>query len=680
MIARFFSRYLLPFTVLASAGVYAGHADAVSTRTFELDTLEELSGGDLKGVSVGSDGTVRAGWTFANTTLTDASASFSILPLSDGSVLVGTSPNGKIMKVTGDRATLFAETGALAVTSMLEGANGTIYAATIPDGKIFKVSGGKADVFSKLSDPTHIWALAWDKGQSAIFAATGPGGRVYRIEMSGSAQVHFKSDEPHIVSLATSDTGELYAGSSGKGILYRITGPGRASVLYDFPGEEVKAIAVARGGAVYAIANDYGEVPEPPQRNPKAPAGPASTTTRPKPGKGSLYRFDSQGRPEKLMNHAEFHYASLALDGDRPYVGTGAEGRVYTADTDHNVTLVADADERQIGGIAFVRGNAVFAGSDPSVFHRVIGHGGNDAVWTSKAFDAGLRAKFGRLSWLASGPLELSTRTGNTQTPDATWSEWSGPLAQPGQVTSPGARFVQVRARWSRDPKSVLSGVTLPFVTENVRPVVLDVSAAQKGATQKTKEGLTASGGEAPKRESVVKITWKIDNPDSDPLRFRLHYRREGQSLWRDVLRDGEVLSKTEYDWDTQALPEGKYRIRVEASDELANPPEQVQKHSLESGPVLIDNTPPVITQFALDGRRLKLKVVDGLGPIARIEVAVNGRLEWRPVAPADGVFDAAEETVDTDLSGIVPAGPHIVTVRAYDAAGNTVMRELESR
>lgn len=673
----------LPALLLTAASLsLAGHAGAVGTRTFELDTLEELSGGDLKGVSVSSDGTVRAGWTSSSAALDGASASFSVLPLADGSTLVGTSPGGKIFKVTGDRATLHADTGALAVTSMIEGAGGVVYAATMPDGKIFKVTSGKADVLVKLADVSHVWALAWDRTKTAMYAATGPNGRLFRVDLSGGSQVHFKSDEPHLVSVAVADSGDVYAGSSGKAILYRVTGPGRASVLYDFGGEEVKSVAVGKGGVVYAISNDYGEPPEPPQRNAKTPAGPTSTTSRPKPGKGTLTRFDAQGRPERLMHHDEFHYMSLALgpDGDRPHVGTGAEGRVYTVDGDHVVSLVADVDERQIGAIAFAKTGAVFAGSDTASFHRVIAQGGADAVWTSKAFDAGLRAKFGRLSWTANGPIELSTRTGNTQAPDGTWSEWSAPLAQAAAVTSPTGRFVQVRARFARDPRAILAGVTLPFVTENTRPVVLEVTAGQKGAVRETKEGLAASGGDAPKRESVVRITWKVDNTDSDPLRYRLQYRREAQTLWRDVLRDGEVLSKNEYDWDTQALPEGKYRVRIEASDELANPPEHTQRHALESGPVLIDNTPPVLTQLALDGRRLRVRAVDGLGPIARIEVAVDGRLEWRPMGAADGLFDAAEEGVDTDVAALVPVGSHIVTVRAYDAAGNTVMRETESR
>ena len=83
-------------------------------------------------------------------------------------------------------------------------------------------------------------------------------------------------------------------------------------------------------------------------------------------------------------------------------------------------------------------------GGDPAVFHRVLARGGADAVWTSKVLDAGLRAKFGVLRWTATGPLEVSTRTGDTQAPDATWSPWSNPLAQPRRSTSPRGRFIQV--------------------------------------------------------------------------------------------------------------------------------------------------------------------------------------------------------------------------------------------
>jgi hypothetical protein len=102
----------------------------------------------------------------------------------------------------------------------------------------------------------------------------------------------------------------------------------------------------------------------------------------------------------------------------------------------------------------------------------------------------------------------------------------------------------------------------------------------------------------------------------------------------------------------------------------------------LETSPVLVDNTPPVIKTLAMIGHHLHAEVVDGLGPIARLEVAVDGRTEWRPVAPIDGIFDTADETFDTDITPLLPLapGPHVVAVRAYDAAGNFVVRDVESQ
>jgi len=98
-----------------------------------------------------------------------------------------------------------------------------------------------------------------------------------------------------------------------------------------------------------------------------------------------------------MMHHDEFHYTALALDdAGQPYVGTGAEGRVYTVDDAHTVTLVADTDERQIGAlsVAGLTKNAVRPGaaayvvcSDGAVFHRVLGRGAvhRNRPWPSRA-------------------------------------------------------------------------------------------------------------------------------------------------------------------------------------------------------------------------------------------------------------------------------------------------------
>jgi hypothetical protein len=678
----------------AIAGVLvARDARAVGTRTFELDSLEKLSGGDLKGVSIGSDGVVRAGWTLGSVPLPEGSGTTATcaVELGDGSVLLGTGPSsgGKVVQVAGDRATVFADTKENAVNALVVDRAGAVFAATTSN-KIYRVTQGKAEVYATLAGVDTVLSLVADPRSGALYAGTGSEGKVVRIEPGGKASsVFFKADEPFVVSLAVGDDGAVYAGTGGKSVLYRIAAAGRATVLYDFHGEDVHAVAVGPNRTVWAVANEGGTSSESSESSSsshrtssgRSSPGPAAPP-RSKPGKGSLWRFDAQGRPEKMMHHDEFHYISLGLDDSGvPYVGTGAEGRVYTVDEAHRVSLVADTDERQVTAV-HVSGKVRFVvGSDPGAFHRILAVGGPDSVWTSKTLDAGLRARFGHLRWNGAGTLEVSTRTGDTATPDGTWSAWSTPVQLGGPSTSPPGRFVQIRARM-RDAASTIADISVPFVTENLRAVVTEINTHPRGSHEsKEKDTIPPSGGEPPHHDAVVHVTWKVDNPDSDELRYRVQFRREGQARWIDATTPDEVLTKAELDWDTSALPEGKYRVRVDASDELANPPADATRFALETAPVLVDNTPPVFKTIGVQGRRLRAEVVDGLGPIARVEAAVDGKVAWRPLGAADGIFDSADESVDTDVTPLLPPGqgPHIVAVRAYDAAGNFVVREVEA-
>jgi hypothetical protein len=679
---------------LAGAALAAGDARAVGTRSFELDSLEKLSGGDLKGASVGSDGVVRAGWTLGSVPLPDGAGDTikCAAALADGSVLVGTAGTlgGKVVRFAGDQATILADTKESSVNALAVDRAGSVFAGTT-GSKIYKVSQGRADVFATLSDAESVWALAVDRAGGALFAGTGSDGKIVRVEPGGAQSVYFKTDDPFVVSLAVGDDGALYAGTSGKALLYRVAAAGRASVLYDFGGGDVHAIAVGPGKTLFAIANEgpatsSSESSESSSRHSgggRTPAGP-SAPPRSKPGKGSLWRFDARGRPERLMHHDEFHYVSLAVDErGAPYVGTGAEGRVYTVDDAHVVSLVADTDERQVGALLVSGKTRVVVGSDPAALHRVVSVGGAGATWTSKPLDAGLRARFGHLTWRGTGALEVATRTGDTQTPDATWSAWSNTIPQGGATPSPAGRFVQVRAKLA-DANATIADVVVPFMTENLRAVVTEVTAHPKGAAREGKEsGITPSGAEPPKHESVLHVTWKVDNPDGDELRYRVMFRREGFGRWISATRSEEVLTKAELDWDTSTLPEGKYRLRIDATDDISNPPESVTAHALESAPVLVDNTPPVFKTIGVQGKRLRAEVVDGVGPIVRVELAFDGAVSWRPLGAADGILDTADESIDVDLGPIMPpatmAGPHVIAVRAFDAAGNAAVREIET-
>lgn len=678
------SRRRVWWAVLFSAGVAAFDAGAVGTRYFTLASGEDYKGGDLTGVAVDSSGKVRAGLTLGSIEIEQASTTWAALPMPDGSLLIGTGNEGKLFELRGATPKVVAETKALVVTSLARAWGGSVVLGTLPDGKVFKWERNKLSELVSLKDTEHVWQVAFDAKTNSVYAATGPEGKLFRITADGQAQVYFDAKEQHLMSVAVAADGTVYAGSSDKAKLYKITGPGRASVLYDFGRTEVRAIAVDGSGGVYAIANEIKGGTKAPQRKTGSSSSGSSKSSSSKiKGKGVLYYFSPNGEPEELYDEKEEHFVSLALGDDgRPYVGTGVEGRVYTVDAEHNTVLVADTEERQIGALLLSGPQKIVLGSDPAVVHPVRGQGGPDALWTSKVLDAGIRASFGKLDWDATGTLEFSTRTGNTEEPDDTWSAWSAPMVAPSPVASPAARYLQIRARWNRDPKAVLGELRVAFVTDNLRAVVTEVQSSA-GAMKTTKgssliEGVEASGGPiTDKADTKVELKWKVDNPDKDELRYRLQYRLVGSNTWYDLLKPSEQLTSENYSWDTSDLPEGRYRIRVSASDELSNPPDRVKRHQLESGIVIVDNTPPVIEGLRTAGRRVRGTAIDGVGPIQRIEVALAGSDEWRPFAPADGIFDEQREEFDIDVTPLAAHSQSLIVIRVYDSANNYVVRNL---
>src|ERR1700744_2599095 len=150
-------RFAALVVLSASLAVVAAAPDAaaVGTRTFELDTLEKLSGGDVKGVSVGSDGVVRAGGTLGDVPLPAGSGTTATcaLEMADGSVLVGTGPaaGGKVVRIAGDQATVVGDTKESAVNALAVDRAGTVYAATTSN-RIYKLAQGKTEVFATLTD------------------------------------------------------------------------------------------------------------------------------------------------------------------------------------------------------------------------------------------------------------------------------------------------------------------------------------------------------------------------------------------------------------------------------------------------------------------------------------------------------------------------------------------------
>lgn len=660
-------------SLVAVSPLIASEAEAVGTRRVAIRTAEAFSAGELSGVAVDATGKLRAGYDLAEVPVADATTVWATLDLGGGKTLLATGNEGRLIEYSAGATRVVGESEALVLTSLVSAWAKRVLVSALPGGKIFEYRNGKLSEWVTLPDEPPIYQLAYDAQQQVVYAATGGEGKLYRITADGKAQVYFDASEQHLASVAVGPRA-VYVGAGDKAKLYEVTGPGRSRVVHDFGLTEVRAVRVDANGDVFAIANEIKSGKSLPSSDTDSSKKKTSTSS----GKGVLYRFERGQIPEQLLNVSDEHLVSLVLDpAGRPVVGSGEKGRVYTIDEQNNSILLADVEERQVSSILFAPSGTLVIGSDPAVIHPLRGMGGAEAMWTSAVLDAGLRAQFGRLGFEGDGRVEFETRSGNTEEPDDSWGPWSAPIVAPAKISSPPARYLQIRARFS-DPQAIVREVHVAFVTDNLRAVIteIEVENATSRAFSAPDGKLDSSGGPVTaKPDNEVELSWEVTNPDKDALRFRLWYSPLSQGAqWFPLTEPHEKWTKSSYTWDTSDLPEGKYRVRIEASDELANAPSRVKRHSLESHVIVVDNTAPVIEAVQVDGRRVSLRVTDGVGPIARLEVAVAGTDVWFPFDPSDGVFDEPSESFELDLSGVVPAGATLLTVRAYDQESNQVV------
>ena len=310
----------------------------------------------------------------------------------------------------------------------------------------------------------------------------------------------------------------------------------------------------------------------------------------------------------------------------------------------------------------------VLVTGDSGAIYEVLAGPAQKPLWTSKVLDATTLARFGQLSWRSEGKVSLQTRSGNTDKPDASWSDWSSAMTTPGPIRSPAARFLQVRAQLDAQADSVVYAIEAFYLPQNQPAVVSEVSVEPPRA---------AKGDAKPSATpSTYKLKWKVDNSDGDALRYRVFSKLEQSRQWRALLRESEVLTANDYNWNTDGVPDGYYRVRVQASDELDNPGSLATQGEGESEPFLIDNHPPSVSALRVEGGQIKGRAQDSLGPIAKLEYSVDG-LEWKLLSADDELFDTADEAFSLPVSAL-PKGNRMIVVRATDARSNTGSAQLE--
>ena len=497
----------------------------------------------------------------------------------------------------------------------------------------------------------------------SLYAATGPEGKLFRIDQAGRGAGLLRRAEPHLMCVARRRRRHRLRGRERQGPAVQGHGAGPRQRALRLRRRRREGHRRRPRRAKCSPSPTSTARPSRP-RSAQAPAPPAPQPARHDAGRARAcctLRHRRHRRAAARRRRRALHLLALGDDG-RPYVGTGVEGRVYTVDAGH---LGARRRRRRAPDRRGRRWPARSASSSRAIrwsCHAVKGEGGPDAVWTSKVLDAGLRARFGQLSWRRDGRARAVDPHRQHRRAGRHLERVDAGLTAPGEVTSPVGRYVQVRARLRRDPNAVLNQVDVALRDrQRARHRHLDRGRRRGQRRRKTGDRRPPGGEIAEAAEHDPRSAWKIDNPDKDELRYRLQYRLEGQRLVR--------LAQAGREAHQGRLRAGR---RLAARGPLPRPgrghatrsptrPIARTRHTRESAPCWSTTRRRSSRPWRSPAAGSPARCVDGVGPIARIEVSVAGSDEWRPLFPADGIFDEAAEAFDANIAALVPAGSHII-------------------
>jgi sugar lactone lactonase YvrE len=697
---------------------------------WETSGRADLLKGDSRGVSISDTGVLMLAPKLNEVFNTQQTYIWSSAVDSQGNVYLGTGHDGKTYKITpAGTGSLLYDAPELDVTALAIGRDGALYAGTSPDGKVYRITGdGKADVYFDPRDK-YIWSLAvMNDGSLAV--GTGDSGKLYRVRTAGASpesSLLVSTNQTHVISLAVTAQGDLIAGTDSGGLVLRVSPEGKTFALFDTQLREIHALAPAADGSIYALALSDAAASTRPPTTPAAPTPQPTESTTPTTSvtitavdesgaaiqgqttparsrsdisnaRSAVFRILPDGATDVVWSSTTVTAFAIApaLQPGSVLIGTADKGRIYSVTNDGRDTLLLQSPEGQISSL-LVRNNQIYAASsNQGKLFRFGDELVNEGTFESPVRDAKLTASWGRIWWRGAGNVEIQTRTGNGERPDATWSDWSTVYRSPegNQISSPRARFIQwratVRASGSTSTPSWVEDVSVAYLPRNVAPEVLSITALpigvglQQMAQVAVDPNVESSGldpsvfgpvAQVPPRRFYQRgarsFQWQAEDRNGDTLEYSIYYRALNEQTFR-LLKD--KLRDNFYTIDGATLADGRYIIKVVASDAPDNPPGQKLTGERLSEPIDIDNTPPVVKvvgqpQLTRDTVRVVFSVDDATGKIKKADASLDGA-SWTPVFPDDGIADSGHEVYTVEFGSLGP-GEHTISLRTFDTSGN---------
>jgi hypothetical protein len=709
-------RLLLSFVTLFCFFFNANNVNASEPAIWSVNTRADILKGDASGVSINENGTISLAPRLTELFNTGQSYVWSSAADASGNVFLGTGGDGKIFRVDASgRGTLFYDSAELNVAALATGTGGEIYAGTSPDGKVYRIdANGAATVFFEPKEK-YIWSLAV-LSDGSLAVGTGENGKIYKVKSANAApesSLLFDTSETHIISMATDRQGNLYAGTDANGLVLRFSSDGKPFALLDSPLREIHDLAIGTDGSVYVLAlGESASAPKPAEAAPSAtPQSATVSLEKPNPAqpeqpaksrydltgaKSAVYRILPDGGSDILWSSATVSGFSIHAHqaGNGVLLGTSDKGRIFNIGNDGRDSLVLQSDESQISTLTGFGQNLYATSSNQGKLYRFGAETAAEGNYQSAVLDAKAVASWGRIWWRSNGNVRLQTRSGNTETPNETWSNWSAAYADAkgAQVSSPKAKYLQWRAILASSGNAAnLSEVNVSVLPRNIAPEILSIQVLPTNVGLASNPpiqidpNIESSGLDpqifgianavvAPRRiyqRGATSLQWTAEDRNGDKLEYAVFYREIGEVSFK-LLKDN--LLENFYTIDGQSLADGRYIFRITVKDSLSNPGNQALSGERTSEPVEIDNSAPTVSpvgtpQISAERARVTFEATDAASFLTRAEYSVDGG-EWAAVYSDDGISDSPREryTMEIPLSN---AGEYSVTLRVFDANGN---------
>lgn len=649
--------------------------ESVQVKKIEISSYVDFQKGTLKGINLNSKGSLFIGPKIERISGPNSEYYLSLDISKNGDLYVGTGHKASVYRIKSGikQANSIEEifkSNYLDIYALLVRDNGEVIVGTSPNGKVLKILKNKKVIELFNPDEKFIWDLKEDN-LGDIICAVGNTGGIYKINKSGDASKIFAAEDSHIISLYITKYNSILAGSGDRGILYKIDNR-KVKVLFDSPYDEIRGICEDKEGNIYFSATmgiSNLNTQKKTLLDPFFRSKPRRLEILPSE-KSSLYRIRTNGIVERIWSLKDEYIYTIFYDKNNNdiIVGTGNSGRLYRVKMDESFSIVYESDSAQIFKISGKGKGFSIITNNTATIAKIGDNLNSKGTYLSKIYDLGIKSKLGKIYWDArsvkNSEVLFFIRTGNSNTTDKTWTEWSAPFTdrEDSTINVSGYRYVQMKSilnssNIARTP--YLNSCTVFYIQSNIKPKIKKIKISepiQKKSKIKNKKV---------KSNKYLIVKWEAKDPNKDRLKYKIYlkkYKGKNWILFKENIRKEEIEVRTEF------FEDGRYLIKVIVDDSLDNPPSISKSNTIISPPFIIDSTAPIIRNFSIVDNIVRFDAGDRTSKISSVLYSFDGNI-WYPIFPDDLINDSKSEKFNLNLKKLNPK--KIILIKVMDEFKN---------